>query len=59
MILIEIIEILVIAILIPIAVFIWLVIIGAVVSMIRDMVGLPVIKIKIGKNDEEDDKGMR
>jgi len=52
---IEIIEILVIAILIPIAIFIWLAIIGAVVSMIRDMVGLPVIKIKIDKGDEKDD----
>ena len=52
---IEIIEILVIAILIPIVIFIWLAIIGAVVSMIRDMVGLPVIKIKIDKGDEKDD----
>ena len=52
---IDIIEILAIAILIPIAIFIWVAIIGIVVSMIRDMIGLPVIKIKIDKGDKEDE----
>jgi hypothetical protein len=32
-----------------------LAIIGIVVSMIRDMVGLPIIKIKVEKEDEKDD----
>jgi hypothetical protein len=52
---IEIIEILVIAILIPIAIFLWLSFIGIAVSIIRDIIGLPVIKIKIDKGDEKDE----
>ena len=55
---IEIIEILVIAILIPIAIFLWLAFILAVVSIIQEFRGVPKIQIninKIEKGDEKDD----